>query len=143
MQMAFYRDINALAKDTKKVRSVVRYLLTLKDVGWTDWEIDFLEGLSGCRKELSTRQAEKLVELRDNSVRYAEANGFRFSSVLSQCWLNRFDLSSEEDIEFIEGLKSSGNSQFLRREISRLRRCAVSLGELEPHQHWDLPVASL
>jgi hypothetical protein len=38
--------------------------------------------------ELSTRQAEKLVELRDDAVEYAQVGGFRVKTLIDNCWLN-------------------------------------------------------
>lgn len=44
-------------------------LFAFTETDWTDWEADFLDSISGQDKELSTRQAEKLVELRNNAIR--------------------------------------------------------------------------
>ena len=136
--MSNYRDINALAKDPKKVRVTALFLLTLCETNWSDWELDFLECMSTCSEELSTRQAEKLVELRDDAIRYTRASGFNFSSVLEKCWRNRFELDADEDCEFLERLKSRGETALRRRDALRLRKCAVALGEIEPHQAWTM-----
>ena len=90
--MANYRDINALAKEPKRVRSTASFLLTLADAEWSDWELDFLEGMSEHADELSTRQAEKLAELRDDAVRYMSASGFRFETIINACWRNRWGM---------------------------------------------------
>jgi hypothetical protein len=136
--MANYRDINALAKEPSRVRNTASFLLTLTDAEWSDWEIDFLEGMSKHDYELSTRQAEKLVELHDDAVRYTSASGFRFTTIIAACWRNRFDLESDEDIEFIERLKNNGEGELRRRDAMRLRQCAVELGEVEPNQYWSM-----
>ena len=94
------------------------------------------------RGSLSTRQAEKLVELRDNAIRYASASGFKFSTVIDCCWRNRFDLETEEDLAFIERLKSRGETALRRRDALKLRQCAVSLGEVEAYQVWSMPAAA-
>ena len=137
--MASYRDINALAKDSSRVRNTARYLLTLHDADWSDWELDFLEDMSKCKDELTTRQAEKLVELRDDSIRYTKASGFLFTSVIDVCWRNRDELDDSES-EFIERLKALGETALRRRDAMRLRQCAVVLGEIEPHQYWSMSV---
>ena len=136
--MANYRDINALSKAPNKVRSTAQYLLTLSDADWSDWELDFLENMTTCIDVLSTRQAEKLVELRDDAVRFTSASGFRFSTMIDKCWRNRLELDSDEDCEFLERLKRSGETALRRRDAFRLRRIAIALGELEPHQPWLL-----
>lgn len=136
--MANYRDINALGKDPNRVRSTASFLLTLNGTDWSDWEINFLDDMTQCNDELSTRQAEKLVELRDDAVRYAAASGFRFTTIINACWRNRFDLGADDDIAFIERLKSTGETALRRRDAFRLRRCAVELGEVEPDQYWAM-----
>lgn len=136
--MVNYREINALAQEPKRVRSTACFLLTLTDAEWSDWELDFLESMSRRDDELSTRQAEKLVELRDDAVRYTSASGFRFTTVIAACWSSRFDLDSDDDIAFVERLKSAGEVALRRRDAMRLRRCAVELGEIEPDQYWSM-----
>jgi hypothetical protein len=136
--MANFRDINALGKDPSRVRNTASFLLTLTDAEWTDWELDFLEVMTKHAEELSTRQAEKLVELRDDAVRYTTASGFRFETIINACWRNRFDLDAEDDTEFIERLKHRGETALRRRDAMRLRQCAVELGEIEPDQYWSM-----
>jgi hypothetical protein len=135
--MVNYRDINALAKDAKRAQSTAKFLFTL-DADWTDWELDFLETMMRCSTDLSTRQAEKLAELRDDAIRYTSASGFVFSTVIERCWRNRLDLETDEDLEFIERLKSRGEVALRRGDAYRLRQCAVTLGEIEAHQPWVL-----
>ncbi|WP_414463633.1 hypothetical protein [Hyphomicrobium sp. DY-1] len=135
--MVNYRDINALAKDAKRVQSTAKFLFAL-DADWTDWELDFLETMMRCSSDLSTRQAEKLAKLRDDATRYTSASGFVFSTVIERCWRDRFDLETDEDLEFIERLKSRGEVALRRGDAYRLRQCAVTLGEIEPHQPWVL-----
>lgn len=122
--MASYRDINALAKDPIRVRATAQFLLTLPDTDWSDWELDFLEDMAMHTTELTTRQAEKLVEVRDDAVRYTSASGYKFATVIEECWRNRLDLDDEDDIDFIERLK-------------------VALGEIEPFQGWFMPRPAL
>lgn len=135
--MPNYREINSLAKAPDRVRTLATFLLTLPDIDWTDWEADFLDSMKARIEELSTRQAEKLVELRDDSVRYTSASGFSFKSLIEICWLNRLDLGDEDDVEFIEKLKATSPTSLRKREALHLRRCAIEIGELEPHQMWS------
>ena len=111
-------------------------LLTLPEVNWSDWEAEFLDSMKSQAQELSTRQAEKLVELREESMRYTSASGFSFKRIIEVCWLNRLDLDDEADIEFIEHLKETGQAALRRREALRVKRCAIALGEVEPDQPW-------
>jgi hypothetical protein len=141
--MSNEREINAIAKDPDRARNIAKLLLTLPNTDWSDWELDFLEGMSACVDELSYRQAEKLVELRNEAVRHTHGGGFRFSSILEICWQNRTDLDSEDDVEFLERLKSRGETALRRRDAFHLRRCAIELGQIEPYQSWSMPYATL
>jgi hypothetical protein len=141
--MTNYREINSLAKAPDCARSLASCLLALQESEWTDWELDFLDSISLQSKELSTRQAEKLLELRDESLRFTSASGFRFKNLIQECWPNRLDLDNEDDIEFIERLKETEGTELRKRQALRLRRCAVALGELEPDQPWTFRVPSL
>ncbi|KAB2920554.1 MAG: hypothetical protein F9K29_01575 [Hyphomicrobiaceae bacterium] len=129
-----YREINDLAKDPQRAAVLAQFLLKLADIAWTDWEADFLEDMAGRREPLSTRQAEKLVELREASVRYDKVEGFVLAALIAKCWLNRHDLASDHDVAFIERVKASGATSLRRREAARLLRCACAIGEIEPYQ---------
>jgi hypothetical protein len=135
--MTDYREIDALSKAPDRARTLARTLAGLVDVAWTDWEIDFLEALCDRRDALSTRQAEKLVELRDNSYRYETVSGYPLRPLLEACWQGRLELESEADIALIERLKASGERSFRKSNALRLRRCAVRLGILEPDTPWS------
>ena len=88
-------------------------------------------------EELSTRQAEKLVELRDDSKHYEKIDGFVLRTLVDKCFIYRCELS-EHDAEFIERKKTSSLGRFLRRDASRILRCARQAGEIDPHQGWSL-----
>lgn len=134
--MTDYREINDLAKDVSRARSIAKYLLKLGDVDWTDWEVDFLDTMRARKEPLSTRQAEKLVELRDDAVLYRKVDGFVLKTLVGQCFLYRDDLNSDHDREFVERLKDSGQEALRKRDAVRLLRCARAVGEIEQHHGW-------
>jgi hypothetical protein len=136
--MTDYRELNALAKDSARARTLAQYLLKLADIEWTDWELDFLEDRTRQEEELSTRQAEKLIELRDASVLHSKVEGFVLKILLEKCVLYGCELGNDYDIEMMQRLKASGQTSFRRRDAARILRCAREIGELEPHQGWTL-----
>lgn len=141
--MSKERQINALAKDPLRARNTANYLLSFRDVEWTDWELDFLESMAGRADELSYRQAEKLLELRDGAVRHTHASGIRLSAMLETLWRQREDLDSDDDRAFLERLKLRGETALRRRDALRLRYCAIALGEIEANQSWSMPYGVL
>jgi hypothetical protein len=108
--MTDYREINALQRDPPRARALTQYLLTLEQVQWSDWETDFLDTMSVIDSDLSTRQAEKLVELRDNTVVYKFVEGLSLRVLIENCYVYRDELSSEHDQEFLVRLKTAGGS---------------------------------
>lgn len=133
-----YRDVNALAKNPAEARRCATVLLALANSEWSDWELDFLDGISQRKFELSSRQAEILVELRDGAGWFTKAGGILLAALVKKCWQARLDLSSDERIEFIERLYESGATSFRRRTALYIWSCAIELGEVEPYAPCDL-----
>ena len=131
--MASYREIVALQKDAARARALAQFLSTLDDMEWTDWEIDFLASIGARREDLTTRQGEKLIELRDDAVWYTAIDGFSLKGLIDRCHLLRDELA-DHDASFIERLKADGAARLRRKDARRLLACAGSVGEIEPHQ---------
>ena len=91
------------------MRSLAKRLLNLPHADWNDWEIDFLEHMGRHKgpDPITTRQGEKLLELRDDAEYYSAVRGFGVQSLIENCWLARDDLDSEDDRRFIEQLKET------------------------------------
>jgi hypothetical protein len=82
---------------------------------------------------ITTRQGEKLIELRDHSEYHSSVQGFSVASLITDCWLARDDLKKEEDIKFIDNLKTSGASALRRRHLGKLLACARQVGAVEKY----------
>src|SRR5215510_12149966 len=56
--MTDYREINALQRDPERVRRLAQFLVALKEIEWTDWELDFLQDMAArvSDEDLTTRQ---------------------------------------------------------------------------------------
>lgn len=133
--MQDYRKIDALAKDTERARRLAQFLLKLQDTAWTEWELDFLEDMAGRNEPLSTRQAEKLVELEEAAIWLDTVPGLGFSVrlLVRNCYQARNDLEDDEDIAFIVRLHAEGTMKLRRRALGRLLRCARALEQIEPY----------
>lgn len=131
--MTDYRKIDALAKDVARANRLAAFLLRVADMSWTDWELDFLAAMESQRDVLSTRQAEKLVELEDAALWFSSVEGFSVRLLVQNCFLQRADLAEEDDIAFVERLKAEGTTRLRRRALHRLLRCARALGVIEPY----------
>lgn len=128
--MGSYKELLALGRDPVRVRAVARRLLASAE-DWTEWERDFLEGLVAeyGSDALTTRQRQKLVELREGAEYVPTIEGFEVASLIDKCWLGRLDLDYEDDIAFIE--QERGSTSIKRRHVQRLLRCCRKLGVID------------
>jgi hypothetical protein len=149
--MASNREMNALGRYPARVRSLALGLLKLAETAeysFTDWELTFLRSLVGqaettvgrTKKQqkqkdagrLTSRQAEKLLDIRDATVLHCEIGGVSVRSLINRCYEGRCDLA-EDDEQFVERVYRSGVTELRGRDLARLRRCSVQLGELEDY----------
>ena len=128
--MGSYKELLALGRDPVRVRAVARRLLASAE-DWTEWERDFLEGLVAeyGSDALTTRQRQKLVELREGAEYVPTIEGFDVASLIDKCWLGRLDLDYEDDIAFIE--QERGSTSIKRRHVQQLLRCCRKLGAID------------
>jgi hypothetical protein len=100
--MQDYKEIDRMRKDLVAVRSLAKRLLDLPHADWNDWEIDFLQHMARHKgpDPITTRQGEKLLELRDDAEYYSSVRGFSVQSLIKNCWVARDDLDSEDDRKF-------------------------------------------
>jgi hypothetical protein len=89
--MQNFKEIDRVRKDPVAVRSMAQRLLAIPNHDWNDWELDFLENMFRHRgpDPITTRQGEKLLELRDDSEYHSSVKGFSVSSLIENCWLAR------------------------------------------------------
>ena len=152
--MASNREMNALGRDPARVRSLTLGLLKLAETAenvFTDWELTFLRSLVGqaettvglTKKQkdaglamrdfrLTARQAEKLLDIRDATVLHRDIGGVSVRSLINRCYERRCELA-EDDEQFVERIYRSGVDELRGRDLARLRRCSVQLGELEEY----------
>ncbi|WP_149804009.1 hypothetical protein [Mesorhizobium sp. NFR06] len=97
----------------------------------TEWETGFVESIIGyVDDELTTRQVEKLLEVRDSLVLVAEHRGCNVSRLVRNCYESRLDLN-EDDEDWIVELYANGHRSIRRGQVGRLMRCARQLGLIE------------
>jgi len=132
--MQNYREIDRVRKDSVAVRSLAKRLLAIPNHDWTGWEVDFLEGMTRHHgpDPLTTRQGEKLMELRDDAEYHSKYRGLSVKILIEKCNLGRDDLDPA-DAEFVEALYASGATSIKRRQLFRLLRCGRELSHIEQH----------
>src|SRR6266550_1982601 len=117
--MQDYREIDRIRKDLVAVRSLAKRLLELPHADWNDWEIDFLQHMARHKGSdpITTRQGEKLLQLREDAEYYSSVCGFSVQALIKNCWLARDDLDREDDRNFIEQLKGTSCLSIKRRNF--------------------------
>lgn len=133
--MASWREIDRIRKDPTAMRALAAYLLKLPRVELTEWEIKFLESISSehTTEEFTTRQAEKLMQIREDSEEVSEI-GPRLSVkiLIEDCKLGYLDIAAvdEDKAEWIKAFPA-GTSRIKRKYTGRLLNCARILRNAE------------
>ena len=99
----------------------------------TDWEKDFLDGIAGRdgKAEFTTRQSEKLLQIRDDYTSVSKLpGGFSVSVVLEQCKQARLDLTEDDERWILQSCERSPTT-IRRKHTGRLMRCARQLRIIE------------
>jgi hypothetical protein len=141
--MASWREIDRMRKDPEGFRALAAHLLTrIPDL--TDWERDnFLPSIlhQSKKEEFTTRQSEKLLQIRDDYQSITGLPGkFRVRLILQACKEARFDLS-EDDEAWILRKVAINETTIRRKDVGKLMRCARQVHAIE-EEYADQPFRS-
>jgi hypothetical protein len=135
--MASWREIDRIRKDPTAMRVLAVHLLKLPNAELTEWEVKFLKSISEedqRGEEFTTRQSEKLLQIRDDSEEVSEIGYARLSVgiLISDCKIGYLDLFAldEEKAEWIKAFPI-GTSKIKRKYIGRLLECARMLNNID------------
>jgi hypothetical protein len=135
--MGSWIEIERVRKNPEAFRLLARHLLADPDHARvrSDAATDFLENISRYRSdELTARQGEFLLELRDEAKSYFKiGDGFSVAILIEKCFQARLELDNDHDSERIEALKASGRAFVTGREIGWFKRICKELGEIEAY----------
>ena len=127
--MATCKEIERYKKDAEGARRLCRRILTAAPDALSASGEAILDGIASKTflNELSTRQAEVILEIRDETELVSTTwNGLSVTRLIRQCYEGRCDLS-EADQEWIEKVYDTSRSTIRRRSVGRLVRCAREL----------------
>lgn len=130
--MAREWEIDKFRRDAAAARVVAGGLLKFSAAGLNDWEQDFLESIQERTflDELSYRQSEVLLEIRDDVERLSTYRGFSISHLINGCWERRLDLDEDSEA-WVEELHAGDTTLIRRRFVHRLMRCARDVGLID------------
>ena len=127
-------------EDAEAIRATARALLALENdqhpMEWTEWELDFLEGMAQRTSDepLSEAQAAKLEQLGRLARLYSTVEGLSIALLIASAMIEVEYLEDEESRAFIRQLRQSGTASLRHRQAARLLRCCRELGVIEGHQ---------
>ena len=123
--MATDREIHTVSRNPTALRTLAASLLNRADAH-NDWEAKFLADIAEFQGDepASYRQAEKLLQIRDDSEELSCVHGFSIASMVEACWQARYDLPDDDSIDFIERLYEEKPACLRRRAAYRLFACA-------------------
>ena len=134
--MASWIEIERVRKDPRAFKPLTGHLLADADYASerSEFATEFLENISRPEtEELTARQGEILLELRDEGRRYfGIGDGLSVEILIGRCFLARLDLGNDDDVARIEALKASGRTFVTGKQVGWFKRICRELGELEP-----------
>ena len=124
--MASWIEIDRVRKDPKAFKLLASHLLADADYARerSEFATDFLENISQSEmEELTTRQGEILLELRDEGRRYFQTGDNLSVEILIEKFYDaRLDLGNDDDIAFIVALWTSGRKFITGKQLRRFLR---------------------
>jgi len=131
--MASWIEIDRVRKDPNTFRPMAARLLADPIFERSEFADGFLENIANWRRdELSTRQGEILLELRDQAEIHHRYKGLSIPTLIEKCYLDRFDLD-EGDRRRIETLKESRRGYVTGGQVGWFKRICKQLGEMEAY----------
>jgi len=129
--MASWREIDRIRKSPAEFRALAKRLLNL-DAELTEWESIFVESICNDTetKQFTTRQSEKLLQIRDDYETITECDRFSVKSLLENCWLARVDLSERHE-EKLQKLRERSLVSIRRKDVGFLMHRARELHIIE------------
>jgi hypothetical protein len=129
--MASWIEIDRVRKDPVAFKALAKRLLADLHFERSEFADGFLEDISNYnRGELTTRQAEVLLAMRDEAEIHFTIKGLSVATLIDRCHQNRFDLE-ETDQQRIERLKAQGRRFVRGNEMGWFKHICKDLGEME------------
>ena len=135
--MASWIEIDRVRKDPKVFKPLAGHLLADAEYARerSEFATEFLESISRSQAdELTTRQAEILLELRNEGQRHFRiGDGLSVEILIGKCFVARLELSDDDDVARIEALKASGRTFVTGKQIGWFKRICRELREIEAY----------
>jgi hypothetical protein len=129
--MASWIEIDRVRKDPVAFKSLAKRLLADEQFERSEFADGFLEDLANYKRdELTTRQGEVLLAMRDEAEIHFNIQGLSVATLIDKCHQNHTDLE-ESDQQRVEKLKAQGRRFVRGTEMGWFKRICKELGEME------------
>lgn len=132
--MATERELFRVRHDPVEWRGIVKRLLEIADHdGVDDRHLVIIESLNAQteRVELSHRQAEWLLDARDDSEFATKYFDFSIKLMLKECYENRFGIDDADEQNWVEKAYSDRLVRLRKKDARKLFRIAGALGVID------------
>lgn len=132
--MATERELFRVRHDPVEWRGIVKRLLEIADQdGVDDRHLVIIESLNAQteRVELSHRQAEWLLDARDDSEFVTKYFDFSIKLMLTECYQNRFGIDDDDEQNWVEKAYSERLVRLRKKDAKKLFKIAVALGVID------------
>lgn len=131
--MASWNEIERTRKNPNIFRPLARRLMNDSNCEQSEFADGFLENIANWkREEISLRQSEVLLGLRDNAEIYFHYKGLSVPILIANCYANRWDLD-EGDRQRLEALVASNKTSVTGAQMGWFKRICKQLGEMEDY----------
>lgn len=131
--MASWIELERVRKDPNTFRLLARHLLKDPLCEETEFVDGFLENIANWKRdEISLRQCEVLLELRDSTEIHTQYRGLSIPTLISRCHEGRWMLNST-DRRRIENLYETGRHFVTGAQMGWFKRVCKELGEMEEY----------
>lgn len=128
--MPDYKAINRIRRSPDAFKALAGHILTAKH--WRGRAKQFLADVAHYRhSELTMRQCELLIKLRDSAESVTRIRGFSVSILIESAYLARLDLDDDEDIKRVESLYRRGKGTISGLQAGWFRRICRELDLIE------------
>jgi hypothetical protein len=131
--MASWIELERVRKDSVSFRGLAKRLIDDPHCEESDFADGFLKNIANWKRdEVTLRQAESLLNLRDNAEIHTHYKGLSVRVLIEKCYPNRFELD-ERDTRRLEALYEKGCNFVTGGQMGWFKRICKQLGEMEEY----------
>jgi hypothetical protein len=131
--MASWTELERVRKDPGAFRALAKRLLDDPNCEDSEFADGFLENIAHWKRdEITLRQAEVLLGLRDSAEIHTHCKGLSVRLLTEKCYANRYELD-EGDRKRLEALYEKGPSFVTGAQMGWFKRICKQLGEMEQY----------